>query len=183
MTATTDDRRLPPDAFTPPDAEALETGRRFPPPPGLFGTVATVHGLLVAYDRAGAVVTPLAARGPAWRASRPSYPGSTSRVLGEIDAAVLGAELYDAAWRDNARLRRERDAARADCVLERTRRQDAQVRLATAEMQRDAAQAELDAARDRIAELVLTLRALGEASDPAGHDNESGATAATKERQ
>lgn len=145
-----------------------------PPSPrtvAAFASAETVRGLLVAYDRTGAIVTPLAARGPVQRASRPSYPGSTSRVLGQIDAAVVGAELYDAAWRDNARLRRERDQARADCVLERTRRQDAQVRLATAETQRDAALAELDAARDRIAQLVLTLRALGEETDPAGHES------------
>jgi hypothetical protein len=163
--APTPDAATEPDAaHTPPDAEAMAVGHsRFtqgldePEPPGSFYRVERLRGLLLARNRDGALVTPLAARGPVERHSRPSYPGSTSRVLAGIDDAVSA----DAAWADNKRLRRERDEARAEAVREESLRQDAQARLVTAEARADAAEAELEKARGRIAELVLTLRAVG----------------------
>lgn len=170
----------PADAFTPPDAEALEKGHsRFttgldtlcqpdhdaPDPQrhpnyrplleAKFSRVESVRGLLLARGRDGALVTPLVARGPVVRDSRPTYRGSTSRVLGEIDLATA-----QAAWADNSRLRRERDAAMADAVREESLRQEVQVRLVQAET-------DLEAAQARIAELKVTVTGLGRNLDAA----------------
>lgn len=155
------------DAFTPPDSEATEVGRsRFTagldvpesPEPRTFASVVTVRGLQVAYDRSGATVTPLGAHGIE-DASRPIHPRSTSRVLGRIDE-----QLVDAAWRDNARLRKERDEARTDYGVERGERLAAHALLSQVRIERDAA-------LKRVAELELTVKALGEViAHAAGHE-------------
>lgn len=191
MTAT-DDTRLFDDAFTPPDAEAMETGRfdaparlhdaqvdalaehmpraeaetlvaadeylaaqmtaaaraEVPEPPTVYdGIVSSLQG---SYVSSGAPVEcasadPLASRREADWPEPPDYghpPTRTGELLLEIDQQIAGS----LAARNQA-LRAQLRTVTAELAAERSARQDAQLQLA--------------AARDRIAELVLTLRALG----------------------
>lgn len=214
MTATTDDRRAPADAFTPPDVEALETGRcdlharlheaqvetlSAHMPRAEAETLVTVDEHFAAQvtatatggwhagqpvgDVAGALAAlrerleadpapsadPLAAhRQPDWP-EPPAYdhpPTRTGQLLLAIDEQIAGSlAVRNQALRDQLR------TALAERLRERSMRQDAQVRLAQAETELAALRAGRAKDRDRIAELVLTLRALGEKTDPAGHES------------
>ena len=138
-----------------------------------FATVRPVRGLLVAYDRTGAIVTPLAAR----LLGRGTYSRlSERRAVVEVDEA-----LYEAAWNDNTRLRLELDRALGDLVRERTYRQTVEMQRDRAVAERDALRSELDAARKRVGELELTVKALGKlVQHAAGHDKTGTAASGTE---
>lgn len=82
----------------------------------------------------------------------PAYTGTTGRVLADIDAAIS-----ESLQRRNQFLRGQLRDVTADLARERSQRQDAQAQLAAAE--------------ERIAELELTVKSLGEViAHAAGHD-------------
>jgi hypothetical protein len=131
------------------------------PPPVYDGIVATLQG---DYRSGGASADcpsadPLASRRESDWPEPPDYshpPTRTGELLLEMDRLIAGPIAAR-----NQSLRRRLGDAEARAARERSLRQDAQARLVTAEARADAAEAELESARGRIAELVLTLRAVG----------------------
>ncbi|HEY8977701.1 MAG TPA: hypothetical protein VIN75_26035 [Burkholderiaceae bacterium] len=113
-------------------------------------------GSILTPDQVGIIPAPLPSdrdpgenrRDADWPTPRPSYSNtSTGRVLAAIDDRI-----DDTLRQRNQALRTQLRGKTAELAQERSLRQDAQARLAS----------ERDAARTRIAELELTVAALGE---------------------
>lgn len=176
MTAT-DDRRLFDDAGQPirhpgHDAPVHVSPLSGPRP------VAPEHSV-APQDAPAPCADPLSSRRQSDWPVPPDYgrpPTATGALLLAIDQQIAGSIAAR-----NQELRRELVDAQARAIRERTRRQDALVRLATVQAQRDALRSELDAARKRVGELELTVKALGKLVQHAAEHDKAGAAASGTE--
>ena len=164
---TTDDRRLFDDAGQPIRRPGHDQPVHVSPLSGPR-PVAPEHSV-APQDAPAPCADPLSSRRQSDWPVPPDYgrpPTATGALLLAIDQQIAGSIAAR-----NQELRRALVDAQARAIRERTRRQDALVRLATVQAQRDALQAERDRLAAHVAELKRTVDALGAlVVHAAGHD-------------